>query len=333
MSSRSRLYLFAPGDDQPFGERVARHLKLRLAACEEREFEDGEHKIRPLVSVRGGDVFVVASLYGDRRFTVNDKLVRLLFFLGSLRDAGAERVTAVVPYLCYARKDRRTKPRDPVSTRYLAALFEAAGIDRIMTMDVHNLAAFQNAFRCRTEHLEARPLFVDHFVQALGQRGDMPVVVASPDVGGIKRAEAFRETLSARLGREVGSAFLEKKRSAGVVSGDAVVGEVEGRCVVVVDDMIAGGTTLARTVTACAERGAACVFAAASHGLFTGDAQRKLERLSSLEQLVITNTVEPFRLEGDFLAERVTVLDCAPLIGEAIRRLHTGGSLVELLGD
>ena len=130
-------------------------LAIDPSPHEERECEDGEHKARPLISVRGKNVFVVQSLYGDDRQSGNDKLCRLLFSIDALKDAAAARVTAVVPYLAYARKDRKTKPRDPVTTRYVAALFEAVGIDTVMTLDVHNLAAFQNAFRCRPEHLEA----------------------------------------------------------------------------------------------------------------------------------------------------------------------------------
>src|SRR5690606_10337866 len=128
-------------------------------------FEDGEHKIRPLTSVRGRDVYVLSSLYGETDRSPDEKLCRLLFFIATLRDNGATRVTAVVPYLAYARKDRRTQSRDPVTTRYVASLFEAVGVDRVVTLDVHNLAAFQNAFRCRTEHLEARMLFVRHLVE------------------------------------------------------------------------------------------------------------------------------------------------------------------------
>ena len=137
------LALFSLRFDQTLGERVAGKLGIRLGAHEEREFEWGQHKSRPLESVRGKDVYVVQSLHGDAVHNVNDKLCRLLFFLGALRDADARRVTAVVPFLCYARKDRQTKPRDPVTTRYVAALFEAVGVDRVVTLEVHNLAAFQ----------------------------------------------------------------------------------------------------------------------------------------------------------------------------------------------
>ncbi|HID67352.1 MAG TPA: ribose-phosphate pyrophosphokinase, partial [Roseibacterium sp.] len=152
------LRIFALNSSRDFGERVAKAMGQPLAEHEEREFEDGEHKLRPLENVRSKDVFVIAALYGDAEQTVNDKLVRLLFFIGALKDASAQRVTAVIPYLCYARKDSKTKSRDPVITRYVASLLEAVGVDRVVTMDVHNLAAYQNAFRCHSDHLQAKTL-------------------------------------------------------------------------------------------------------------------------------------------------------------------------------
>ena len=143
-------------------------LGISLSNHEEREFEDGEHKIRSLVNVRNQNVFVIQSLYGESNLSVNDKLCRLLFFIGSLRDAAAKSITVITPYLCYARKDRKTKSRDPITTKYLAQLFEAVGTDLLVTIDVHNLQAFQNSFRCKTEHLEAKNLFVDFFLQKWG---------------------------------------------------------------------------------------------------------------------------------------------------------------------
>ena len=142
-----RLSLFALHATAELGAAVAAALGRPLAAHEEREFEDGEHKARPLEAVRGADVFVLQSLHGGPEQSANDKLCRLLFFIGALKDSGAARVTALVPYLCYARKDRRTKPNDPVTTRYVASLFEAVGTDAVVTLDVHNPAAFENAFR------------------------------------------------------------------------------------------------------------------------------------------------------------------------------------------
>ncbi len=324
MSVKYEIQLFALEASRVFGDRVSAALHLAPSEHEERSFDDGEHKARPLESVRDRDVYVIHSLYSDDEASVNDKLCRLLFFLGSVKDAGAARLTAVVPYLCYARKDRKTKSRDPITTKYVARLFESVGTDCVVALDVHNLAAFQNAFRCRTEHLKARTLFVEHFAALF--EGDQ-VAVVSPDVGGIKRAEAFREALAERLDRRVASGFMEKKRSRGVVSGDVFVGEVEGRRVVLLDDMIGTGTTMVRAAEACIEHGAEAVYAAATHGLFVGAAE---ETLSVFEQVVVTDSVPPFRLSDEFCAQTVTVLDGASFIAAAIERLHEGGSIVEL---
>jgi len=318
--------LFALHAGREFAADVARHLGIDLAQHEERGFEDGEHKSRPLANVRDKDVFVVQSLYGDAEQSVNDKLCRLLFFLGALRDASAARVTAVVPYLCYARKDRKSQPRDPVTTRYVAALFEAVGIDRIVTMDVHNQAAYQNAFRCRADHLEAVPLFVAHFATLLA---DEDIVVLSPDAGGVKRAERFRSALSHRLGRDLASGFMEKYRVRGVVSGETLVADVNNRSVIIIDDLISSGTTLARAATACRAAGAKRVFAAATHGLFAGTANATL-RAAAIDRIVVTDTVPAFRLEPDLARGKVTVLESTGLFASAIERIHSGGSLVEL---
>jgi ribose-phosphate pyrophosphokinase len=326
--SNDDLLLFALAASRDFAQEVSGALGVSLAAHEERAFEDGEHKTRPLVNVRGRDVYVVHSLYADSTQTVNDKLVRLLFFLGALKDASAGRVTAVVPYLAYARKDRKSKSRDPVTTRYMAQLFEAVGIDCIITLDVHNLAAYQNAFRCRAEHLEANPLFVEHFAAKLR---DAPITVVSPDAGGIKRAEVFRQRLGAVTTRPIGAAFAEKYRSEDVVSGDAFVGDVDGRVAIIVDDLISGGTTVARAAEACRRHGAQHVFAAASHGVFAAAANATLSA-SSVEEIVVTDTIPPLRVTDAGLKSKLVQLSVAPLFAKAISRLHTGDSVSELLG-
>ncbi len=321
------MNLFALSATKSFGERVADNLGLPLSPHEEREFEDGEHKARPLVSVRGRDAYVIQSLHGGPEQSVNDKLVRLLFFLGALREGGARRVTAVIPYLAYARKDRQTKARDPITTRYMAELLEAAGADAVATLDVHNIVAFQNAFRARAWHLDTRRLFIEHLLPTLGG-GDL--VVASPDPGGVKRAQLFREMLEKVIARPAGAAFMEKRRSAGVVSGTLLVGEVAGATVIVVDDMVASGGTMRRAAEALLERGASRVLAVAGHGLFVGGAAEVLER-PEIDRWLVTDTIPPFRLPSDLAARRLEVVSAAPLFAEAIRRLHENGSLVELL--
>ena len=326
--SGSDLALFALDASHAFGKRLAEGLGLSLGRHEERDFEDGEHKARPLENVRGRDVFAVQSLYGEPGQSVNDKLLRLLFFIGALKDASAARVTAVVPYLGYARKDRKTKTRDPVTTRYVAALFEAVGTDRVVTIDVHNLAAFQNAFRCRTDHLEANGIFVRHLKPAI----DGEAAVVSPDAGGVKRADRFRRAFARATGKEVGAAFMEKYRSRGVVSGGTFVGDVEGRTAIVIDDLISSGTTMARAARACRENGATAVYAVATHGIFVGDAAGVVAD-PVFTGIVVTNTIPPFRLPADLAEKALTVLDAAPLFAEAIGRIHAGGSLVGLMGD
>jgi len=319
--------LFALNASHDFGASVSRHLGVALAEHEEREFVDGEHKSRPLVNVRGKNVFVIQSLYGDHQQSVNDKLCRLLFFLGALRDACASRVIAVLPYLCYARKDRKSQPRDPVTTRYVSAMFEAVGADHVLTMDVHNLVAYQNAFRCRTDHLEAAPLFIDYFATLLATD---EVTVLSPDVGGVKRAESFRLALMRRLARNVAGGFMEKYRALGAVSGATLVADVKHSSVVIIDDLISSGTTIARAAAACRSAGAKRVYAAATHGLFSGDANAVL-REAPVDKILVTDTVPPMRLDASLIQQKLTVLSASRLFADAIKRIHSGGSIVDLL--
>ncbi len=327
MNSNLRIFALATG--RAYGEKVADALALPLSAHEEREFEDGEHKARTLESVRGCDVCVVQSLYADAQHSVDDKLLRLLLFVAALKDASAARVTVIAPYLAYSRKDQKSKPRDPVTTRYVASFFEAAGADCMVTIDVHNLAAYQNAYRCRTEHLEAAPLFVHHL---LPQIGGAEIVVVSPDAGGIKRADALRQKLATALGKPVPMAFAEKYRSGGELRGEALVGDVDGRVAIIVDDLISAGNTIARATQACRARGAVRVIACATHGVFASDANHVLGE-AAVDEIVVTDSLPPWRLTDARVLARLRQVSTVPLVAEAIRRFHANGSLVALGGS
>lgn len=313
-----KLQIFAPAASQALGEAVANALGHPLAPMEERDFEDGEHKARPLESVRGRDVYVIHSLYGAPANSANDKLCRMLFFIAALKTNGAARVTAVVPYMPYARKDRQTKPRDPLNARYVAQMFEAMGTDHVVTLETHNLAAFQNAYRCETLALDLRGVLLDRAEKLAGKTA---VTVASPDPGGVKRAQLFREALEQRIERPVGFALMEKRRSAGVVKGSILAGDVAGARVLLIDDMIASGGTMLRAARALSKAGARDVWALAAHGLFTGT---KTEVLNdpALAGWIVTDSVAPFRLHDTSAQDRVELISCAPLLARAIDCLH-----------
>ncbi len=323
---RERMALFALEATAELGKSVADLLGHPLSPHEEREFEDGEHKARPLQPPLGRDVYVIQSLHGGPAMSANDKLCRLLFFIGALKDAGAARVTAVVPYLCYARKDRRTKPNDPVTTRYVAGLFEAVGTDVLVTLEVHNPAAFENAFRCRTVALTATPLLAAYAKDL----GDDELCVVSPDAGGAKRAELLRETLEAVSGRPVRKAFADKHRSAGVVTGDLLVGDVAGSTALIVDDLISTGGTLLRAAKAARRAGARRVMALVAHGLFMPGSAAVLTD-PAIDEVVVTDSVPPFRLPEETVRNKLVVLPAAPLLAEAIARLHDDRALTDLI--
>lgn len=321
--------LFALSESRDLALSIAASAGLALAALEERRFESGEFKLRPLESVRDRTALVVESLAGDPAVPTSERLVRLLFLLSGLRDAGALRRTALVPYLAFARKERRTQLRDPVNTRYVAQLLEAAGLDRLMALDVHNPAALDNAFRIPVDHLSAMPMMVDHFARRLGAA---PLTVVSPDVGGIKRAQLFCELLRRRLDREVEMAFIEKRRALDVVSSGVLVGDVSHRDVIVIDDLCASGGTLTRAADSCRRAGAQAVHAAATHAPLPAGLAALLAA-GTLESVVVTDSVGPGPAAARASAggSSLTVLAVGPLFGQALRRMVDGKPLAPLL--
>ena len=314
------MQLFSLEPTNPFGQSLGGALKVSLSPHEERVFPDGERKLRPLVDPRGADAYVVLSLHGGPVDSPHDKLCRLLMFIATLKDHGAARVTAVVPYLAYARKDQQTKPHDPVGLRYVAQLFDAVGVAQLIVLEAHNVAAFQNAFRCPTVHLSAHLVF-DEIAQAVAAIG--PLAVASPDPGGVKRALLWREALEKRLGRTVNFAMIDKRRSAGVLSGGQLVaGEVKGATVLLLDDLIASGETLQRSAAALRRAGAKDVIGCAAHGLFVDKAPELLAD-DGLSRLVVTDSVPPFRLPDDGAVRgKLHVVSAVTLFAEAVRASH-----------
>jgi ribose-phosphate pyrophosphokinase len=312
--------VFGPGAAAVLADAVATRLGVPLGRVEFREFERGEHKSRALDDVEGRRVAVVAALYGEPAgTTANDRLVQLWLFIGSLRDAGAASVTIVAPYMPYMRKDRRTNPRDPLNARYLAQLFEAAGAGRLVAVEPHNLPAFENAFRIPTVPLPLAPLLADWVEASLR---DAPLMVVSPDVGGVKRAQELRALLGARGLPAAGLAFFEKRRSRDVVSGEAIVGDVRGSACLIVDDLIASGGTLARAARACREQGATAVYAAAAHALFVPGTAGKLGD-AGLDRLLVTDSIPVAEETARQLP--LELLPLAPYLGEVLRCLWSGG--------
>lgn len=314
------MRLFALNTSRQLGESVGRALGRELDPHEEREFANGEHKARPLVRVDGEYVWVISSLHGDRHLDVNDKLCRLLFFTGALKDAGARHVAAVIPYLGYSRKDRRTQPNDPVTTRYVAAVLEAVGLDAIVTMDVHNPAAFDNAFRIPATNLTTCELFARHYARTSGNSIDS---IVAPDLGGLKATRLFVDAYEAASGRALPYAVMDKKRRGGVVSGTGLIGDV-GRHVLVVDDMIGSGTTLCRAASACLEAGAQRVSVGATHGLFEGGAPQLFEQ-PGIDSITVTDTVavDELGLPNEHLA-RIETISAAPLFADYLRPAIAG---------
>ena len=322
--------LIALSECRDMAAAIAASARLPLVPIEERGFEGGEFKLRPLESVRGRTTFVLETLSASADFPIAERLVRLLFLLHGLRDAGAAERVALVPYLAYARKDRRTQLRDPVNTRYVAQLLEASGIDRLIALDVHNPAALDNAFRVPVDHLTAMPMMVDHFARRFSGK-DLTVV--SPDVGGIKRAQLFREFLQRRLSCAVELAFIEKRRALDIVSSGALVGAGAGREVIVIDDLCASGGTLIRASDLCHQAGATAVHVAVTHAPLP-EGLTALIATESIAGILVTDSVGP--MPGSLAAlpsaaARMTVLSVAPLFGQTIRRMLSGRPVAPLL--
>jgi ribose-phosphate pyrophosphokinase len=318
---------YALSDSLELGKATAQEAGIELSALEEQHFESGEFKIRPLMTVRDRPAYVLQTLAGSLTRSTADRLLRLLFLLAALGDAGANQRVAVIPYLAYAREDRRVEPSDPVITRYVAQLLEASGATHVVVLDVHNASALDNAFRIKTDHLTAIPMMADHVATRFGAT-DLTVV--SPDIGGLPRAHLFHEVLEGRLGRPVKMAFVEKRRISGEACTGRFVGEADAQHAVIVDDICGTGATLVHAAERCRGAGAKHVHVAVTHTPYPAGLKAVLACRAVTGVVSTDSAGTKFELTRAEQGKLLT-LPVAPLLGQAIDRMVKGQSIAPLL--
>jgi len=307
------MKVFAGSSNGVLAQEIAEYLKISLGRCVLTRFSDGEIRFYIDENVRGADVFVIQSGVYDSNF----HLMEMFIMIDAFKRASAERITAVIPYYPYARQDWKDKPRVPLSARLVADLLEAAGANRVLTMDLHS-PQIQGFFSVPVDNLVAAPV-VAKYIENL-ELNDITIV--SPDAGGVGRARAFAKRLKAKL------AIIDKRRpQPNVAEVIHVIGDVEGKDVVIFDDMVDTGGTLVLSAEALKKQGAKKVYAACTHAILSGPAVERIKN-SPLEQLIVTNTI-PLKKELQD-SEKCHVLSVAELFGEAIKRIHKGSSVSTL---
>ncbi len=311
--NRHSLIVFSGNAHQALAKEICEQLGISLGQAQVGRFPDGEVRLQVQENVRGADVFVIQPTCTP----VNDNLMELLIMLDALRRASAYRITAVMPYYGYARQDRKDRPRVPISSKLVADLLTSAGANRILTLDLH-ASQIQGYFNIPVDHLYATPVTVDYFRRLKLKN----LVVVSPDPGGVERARAFAKKLRVPL------AIIDKRREdARVVEIMNVIGNVEGKICLIVDDMIDTGVTLVRGAKALLDKGAEKVYACCTHGVFAADAIKKICD-SPLELVVATNSI-PLSPEGQKCA-KIKVLGVGKLLADAIRSIHEETSVSKL---
>jgi len=308
----TRLKIFTGNANPELAKEICAYLCIPLGSALVKRFSDGEINVEIRDNVRGVDVFIIQPTCPP----VNDHLMELLVMMDALKRASAKRVTAVLPYYGYARQDRKVFPRAPISAKLVADLLPAAGVSRILTMDLH-AGQIQGVFNIPVDHLYASPVMLE-YIKA-NYLND--IVVVSPDAGGVERARASAKRLNASL------AIIDKRREGPNVSAVMnIIGEVEGKTAVMLDDMVDTAGTLVQAADALRAKGVKNIFACATHAILSGPAIERLEK-SQIEELVVTNTVP---LGEKSLCKKIRVLSVAPLLGEAIKRIHFQDSVSSL---
>ena len=315
--TRKKLMLFTGGAHPSLSEEIAENLGVPISPAKLTRFASGEIYFRAEDSVRGADVFVLQT-HAD---PVNESIMEHLVMIDALKRASAKRITAVVPYYGYSRQDKKGLAREPISAKLIADLITVAGADRVVSVDLH-AGQIQGYFDFPVDHLTALPVLTNYLQDELGLH-DEDVVVVAPDAGRIKTAERLREYLHADL------AFLYKRRSrreAHKIEEMAVVGEVEGRPCVLVDDMIDTAATVAKGAEVLAQHGAGPIYAAATHGVLSGKAVQLLEE-APIAEVVVTNTVP---IPEEKMVSKLRVLSVAALIADALRAVFEDTSVSEI---
>jgi ribose-phosphate pyrophosphokinase len=307
------LVLFAGNSNLELAQAICPHIGIRLGDAEVRTFSDGEIRLEIKENVRGKDVFVLQSTCSP----VNDHLVELLLMIDAFKRSSAQRITVVIPYYGYARQDKKVTPRVPISAKLVADLITTAGAKRVITMDLH-AGQIQGFFNIPVDNLFAAPVLLEYIKENL--KND--AVIVSPDAGGVERARAFAKRLDTQL------AIIDKRRPApNMAQAMNVVGDVEGRRTVILDDMVDTGGTLCQAAAALKEHGALEVHACCAHPVLSGPA---IERISDseIQTLVVTDTIPlSEKAKG---CEKIRVLSVSKLLAEAIHRCHTGSSVSSL---
>ncbi len=309
-----QLLVFSGRSNLRFAQSICEHLKVELGRLEVIKFSDGELMVEIGDNVRGRDVFVVQSTSSPG----NDHLMELLITIDALRRASAWRITAVMPYFGYARQDRKVKPRVPITAKLVADLLTTAGADRVLTMDLH-ADQIMGFFNIPVDNLNALPILLPYLKQAYGKKD---ITVVSPDVGGVSRA---RE-VATRMG-DINIAIIDKRRSGpNKVAEMKVVGQVEGKTCIIVDDMCDTGGTLCKAGDTLLQAGAAEAIAICTHPVFSGNAAERLND-SSFSEVIVTDTIAQ---QIGPKCEKLRVLSVAPLFAEGVRRIHSEDSISSL---
>jgi ribose-phosphate pyrophosphokinase len=308
------IKFFTGNAHKNLAREIAIYLGIDVGDATVTRFSDGEISVHIHENVRGCDVFVLQPTC----MPVNHHLMELLLMVDALKRASANRITAVIPYYGYARQDRKVQPRVPISAKLVADLITAAGTNRILTMDLH-AAQIQGFFNIPVDNLYASPVLLDYVEEKYDSR---ELVIVSPDAGGVERARSFAKKLECSI------AIIDKRREVANVSQLMnVIGDVQGKDAIILDDMVDTGGTTIQAVAALKERGAKKVIAACTHAVLSGNSVEKVNG-SVLEELIVTNTIALDSKKEQ--CEKLTILSIAPLIGEAIKRIHEESSISSL---